>query len=211
MIKKLLSLAIAAFQLYSADLPLRTRDQPYRLQSSDQLLLSFRYTPEYDETLTIQPDGNVSIKLIGSVKVSGLTLDEARNRITESLKTRLNDPEVTLTLQDFVKPSYVVVGHVTSPGKYELHGTVTAIEGIATAGGFKDDAKHSQVILVRRIGEDMARTQVLDLKKLMDPKHPALEEDVTLQPGDLLLIPKNRISKVADYVHWINVGSYFPL
>jgi len=156
--KTLLLIAVTAFQLYSADPVLRTRDEPYRLQPGDQLLLSYRYTPEYDESMTVQPDGNVSIKLIGSVKLSGLTTDEARSRITDALKTRLNQPDITLTLQDFVKPSYVVMGQVTSPGKYEIHGTVTAIDGIAIAGGFKDSAKHSQVILFRRVSNDLART-----------------------------------------------------
>jgi hypothetical protein len=45
----------------------------------------------------------------------------------------------------------------------------------------------------------------------MDPKHPELEEDVTLEPGDLLVVPKNRVSKIADYVHWVSVGTYIPL
>ena len=159
----------------------------------------------------MQPDGFVSLKLVGAVKVSGLSLGQARARILEQLKTRLNDPEITLTLTDFVKPSYVVVGQVASPGKYEMHGSVSAITAIATAGGFKDNAKHSQVILFRRTGGDMAKTRILDLKKLMDPKHPKLEEDVALEPGDLLVVPKNRVSKIADYVHWVSVGSYFPL
>jgi polysaccharide export outer membrane protein len=190
---------------------LRTREEPYRIQPSDQLQLSYRYIPEYDEALSVQPDGFVSLKLVGAVKISGLSLEEARTRILTLLKTRLNDPEITLTLTDFVKPSYVVVGQVTSPGKYEMHGAVSAISAIAIAGGFKDNAKHSQVILFRRAGDDIAKTRILNLKKLMDPSHPNLEENVALEPGDLLVIPKNRVSKIADYVHWINVGSYFPL
>jgi polysaccharide biosynthesis/export protein len=211
MIKRILLPLLIACQCLLAGAQLRTREEPYRIQISDQLQLSYRYTPEYDEALTVQPDGFVSIELVGAVKIAGLSLDEARARILEQLKTRLNDPEITLTLTDFVKPSYVVVGQVTSPGKYEMHGSVSAISAIAIAGGFKDNAKHSQVILFRRTSSDMAKTRILDLKKLMDPKHPKLEEDVALQPGDLLVVPKNRVSKIADYIHWINVGGYFPL
>jgi polysaccharide biosynthesis/export protein len=214
--KKLLFVVLAALQLSAADAPtapttFRQRDQPYRLQPSDQLQISYRYTPEYDQTVTVQPDGNVSMRLIGPVKVGGLTLDEAMTRLTEASKTRLNDPEISLTLQDFVKPSYVVIGQVSAPGKYEIHGSLTAIDGIALAGGFKDNAKHSQVILYRRVSDDLARTRVLDLKKMMDPSHPDLAEDVQLQAGDLLVVPKNRVSKIADYVHWVSIGGYFPL
>jgi polysaccharide export outer membrane protein len=211
MTKRILLSLLIIWQCVFASAQLRTREEPYRIQPSDQLQLSYRYSPEYDEALTVQPDGFVSLKLVGAVKISGLSLDEARARILDQLKTRLNDPEVTLTLTDFVKPSYVVVGQVTSPGKYEMHGSVSAISAIAIAGGFKDNAKHSQVILFRRTSPDMAKTQILDLKKLMDPKHPKLEEDVALESGDLLVVPKNRVSKIADYVHWVNVGGYFPL
>jgi polysaccharide export outer membrane protein len=211
MTKRILLSLLIIWQCVFASAQLRTREEPYRIQPSDQLQLSYRYSPEYDEALTVQPDGFVSLKLVGAVKISGLSLDEARARILDQLKTRLNDPEITLTLTDFVKPSYVVVGQVTSPGKYEMHGSVSAISAIAIAGGFKDNAKHSQVILFRRTSPDMAKTQILDLKKLMDPKHPKLEEDVALESGDLLVVPKNRVSKIADYVHWVNVGGYFPL
>ena len=210
MIRKYLFLALIVCQFHVAGAQLKTRDQAYRIQPSDQILLSYRYTPEYDESLTVQPDGNTSIKLIGSVKIGGLTLEEAQARILEQLKTRLNDPEISLTLTDFVKPSYTVIGQVTAPGKFEMHGTITAIEAIAMAGGFKDSAKHSQVILFRETDTDMAKTRILNIKKLMDPKHPELEEDVILEPGDLLIIPKNRVSKIADYVHWVSVGSYIP-
>ena len=188
-----------------------TRDQPYHIQPSDQLQISYRYTPEYDEALTVEPDGAVSIRLIGSVKIGGLTLDQAHAAILSQLSTRLNDPDITLTLRDFVKPSYTVMGQVASPGKFEMHGTITAVDAIAMAGGFKDSAKHSQVILFHRIDSDIARTRILNIKKLMDPKHPELEEDVTLEPGDLLVVPKNKVSKVADYVHWVSIGGYFPL
>jgi polysaccharide biosynthesis/export protein len=209
--RKALFLTLLVCQLNAGWSQLQKRDQPYRIQPSDQLQISYRYTPEYDESVTVQPDGVVSLKLIGSVKIGGLTLDEAHARILEQLSTRLNDPDVSLTLSDFVKPSFTVVGQVTSPGKFEMHGPTTAIDAIAMAGGFKDSAKHSQVILFRRTDTDMARTRILNIKKLMDPNHPELDEDVRLEPGDLLVVPKNKVSKIADYVHWVSVGGYFPL
>lgn len=210
MIRRLLYFALLSSQLCVAQ-ALHSRDEPYKLQPSDQLQLAYRYSPEYDQSLIVQPDGMVTIDLIGAVKVGGLTVEDAKAHILDQLRTRLNDPEITLTLTDFVRPSYTVVGQVGAPGKFEMHGKVTAIDAIAMAGGLKDSAKHSQVILFRRADGDMASTHILDMKKLMNPKHPHLEEDVVLVPGDLLVIPKNRVSKIADYVHWISVGSYVPL
>jgi len=202
---------LLSFAVQAADLPAGFRDRRYHLQPSDSINLAYRYTPEYNESLALQPDGFVTIKLIGDVKLEGLTLDEARTAILTELKKRLNDPEITITLQDFVRPTYTVAGQVGSPGRYEIHGRINAIEAIAIAGGFKNSAKHSQVILFRRISPEMAQTHVLDLKKLMNPAHPHLEESVDIEPGDLLVVPKSQISKIADYVHWVSVGSYIPL
>lgn len=208
--RRLLYILLISAQLCAAQ-ALHSRDEPYKLQPSDQLQLGYRYSPEYDQSLIVRPDGMVTINLVGPIKVGGLTVDDAKARILDQLRTRLNDPEITLTLTDFVRPSYTVVGQVSAPGKFEMHGQITAIDAIAMAGGLKDSAKHSQVILFRRVDGDMASTHILNMKKLMDAKHPHLEEDVVLMPGDLLVIPKNRVSKIADYVHWVSVGSYVPL
>ncbi len=85
---------------------------------------------------------------------------------------------------------------------------MTAVEAIAMAGGFKTpSAKHSQVILFRRVDSDTGETRTLDLKKIMNK--PMLEEDVALKPGDMLLVPQNRISKIERFIKWANVGVYW--
>jgi polysaccharide biosynthesis/export protein len=206
---KLTSIALFMFALWplrGADAPLAVRDQRYRIQPSDRLELNYRYTPEEDQTLVVQPDGFASLKLVGDVKIGGTTLDEARTRILDSLKARLNDPEITLTLVEYVRPMFTVVGQVASPGRYELHGSLNTIEAIAMAGGFKDNAKHSQVILFRRLDKEHNETRIVNFKELTNPAHPHIEESPIVQAGDLLIVPKNRASKVADYVHWINFG-----
>lgn len=208
----LLLLVGLAGHALAADVSLQSRDRPYRIQPSDRLQLQYRYTPEYNQSIEVQPDGVASVNLVGNVKVGGLSVEQAQAAILAELQTRLKDPEITLSLEEFVRPSYVVGGQVTNPGRYELHGQTTAVEAIAVAGGFKTGmAKHSQVILYRQIDQDKAETRLLDIKKLTDPAHPHLEESVFLQPGDLLLVPQNTVSKIAPYVHWINFGGYFPL
>ncbi|HEY6182499.1 MAG TPA: polysaccharide biosynthesis/export family protein [Terriglobales bacterium] len=211
--KHLFIMLLCCLSMFAADTPVLTsRDRPYRIQPSDRLELQYRYTPEYNQSIEVQPDGMASINLVGAVKIGGLTVDQAKATILARLQTRLNDPEITLSLQEFVRPAYVVGGEVTNPGRYELHGETTVVEAIAMAGGFKPGyAKHSQVILYRRIDSDTAQTKLLNIKKLTDPDHPHLEESLALQPGDLLLIPQNKVSKIAPFVHWVSLGAYVPL
>jgi polysaccharide biosynthesis/export protein len=128
--------------------------------------------------------------------------------ILEKASLRLKDPEITLVLKDFEKPYFVVGGEVGSPGKFEMRGSVSPEQAIAIAGGFKTaSAKHSQVILFRRVGPDLARTNLLDLKAAMSTS--ATEPLADLRPGDLLIVPQNRISKIERFVKWANVGLYW--
>src|SRR5580700_5158181 len=121
-------------------------DPRYCIQPSDVIEVHYRYTPEFDQTVTVQPDGFVSLQIVGDLKLQGLTLDQVKAAILAKANLRLKDPEITLVLKDFEKPYFVVGGEVANPGRFEMRGQVTAVQAIAMAGGFKTaSAKHSQV------------------------------------------------------------------
>lgn len=183
------------------------RDPRYRIQPTDVLEIHYRYTPEYDQAVTVQPDGFVNLQIVGDLKLQGLTLEQARAAILGKASRRLRDPEITLVLKDFEKPYFVVGGEVAAPGKFEMRGQVNAIQAIAMAGGFKNSARHSQVILFRRVGPDLAKTELLNLKAAMSPS--AREPLPDLHPGDLLVVPQNHISKIERFIKWGNLGLYW--
>jgi len=92
-----------------------------------------------------------------------------------------------------------------------MRSPVNALQAISMAGGFKSaSAKHSQVILYRKVGSEMARAELLDLKSALDPSS-ATEPLPNLKPGDMLLVPQNRLSKIERLVKLANIGAYFPL
>ena len=184
------------------------RNPRYILQASDVIEIHYRYSPEFDQTVTVQPDGFVSLQLAGDLKLRGLTVDEAKASILQKASERLKDPEITVVLREFEKPYFVVGGEVGNPGRFEMRGSITAMQAIAMAGGFKAaSAKHSQVILFRRVGPDLAKTEILNLKAAMSPS--ATEPLADLRSGDMLLVPQNQISKIERYVKWFSVGMYF--
>jgi len=183
-------------------------DPRYRIQPSDVLEIHYRYTPEYDQTVTVQPDGFVVLQIVGDLKLQGLTLEEVKAALLEKASQRLKDPEITIVLKDFVKPYFVVGGEVGTPGRYEMRGTVTALQAIAMAGGFKNSSKHSQVVLFRKVSPDLAKTQILDLKAAMTGS--ASEPNIDLRPGDMLIVPQNKISKIERIVKIANIGAYIP-
>ncbi len=186
------------------------RDPRYQIQATDVLEIHYRYTPEFDQTVTVQPDGFVTLQIVGDIKLQGLTLDQAKAHIRERASERLKDPEITVVLKEFDKPYFVVGGEVASPGRFEMRGSITAVQAIAMAGGFKNSAKHSQVILFRRVGPDLARTELLNLKAAMSPTGRAdSEPHLPLQPGDLLVVPQNKVSKIERFIKWGNLGLYW--
>jgi len=170
----------------------------YRLAKSDVVDVNFTFSPDYNQSLTVQPDGFVALKGAGSIFAEGLTLPRLQETISDAYKGILHQPEITLTLKDFDKPYFLASGEVAKPGKYELRGDVTVNEAIAIAGGFTQQARHSQVVLFRRISTDVAETHVLDLKKMLDAHD--LREDLHLRPGDFVFVPQSRISKIRKYV-----------
>src|SRR5229473_469783 len=89
--------------LYAADEKLHTRER-YRLHTGDSLLLEYRLSPELNQTAMIGPDGYVDLNVAGSVKVSGLTLQEAHDLIVQKASEHLNQPELNLELKDFQHP-----------------------------------------------------------------------------------------------------------
>jgi polysaccharide export outer membrane protein len=183
-----------------------TRNPRYELQPGDVLEVNYRYTPEFNQTVSIQPDGFVSLNLIGDVALAGITLTAAQAMLTEKSSSRLREPEISLVLKEFVKPHFFVAGEVAAPGRFELRGPVSALQAVAMAGGLKQSAKHSQAILYRRQSGETAEAHLVNLKHISTPA--GIREDVEIRSGDVLFIPQSRVSKVERFVKWGNWGIY---
>jgi polysaccharide export outer membrane protein len=135
-----------------------------------------------------------------------MTTPEVRDRLREVYGNTLHDPVITVELKEFEKPYFVATGEVMHPGKYDLRGFTTATQAVAMAGGFNDVAKHSQVLLFRRASNNWVEVKKLNLKKLLHAEN--LSEDVALQPGDMLVVPKSTIGKIKKYLPTQAVSLY---
>jgi polysaccharide biosynthesis/export protein len=178
----------------------------YRLRRSDVVEISFTVAPEFNQTLTVQPDGYVMLKDAGMVEVEGLNLEQFSEEVQKAYRGYLHDPQVAVTLKDFDRPSFIVGGEVGKPGKYELRSDTTVAEAVEIAGGLTSQSKHSQVVLFRRLNDDLVETRLLNLKKML--KQGRLKEDAHLQPGDLVFVPQNEISKIARFLTKPSVSMY---
>jgi polysaccharide export outer membrane protein len=170
----------------------------YRLSKSDVVDASFTFSPDFNQSLTVQPDGFITLKGAGTLFAEGLTLPQLQQAVAGAYGAFLHDPEITLTLKEFDKPYFLASGEVARPGKYELRGDVTVNEAIAMAGGLTQQARHTQVVLFRRVSDGLAETHLLDVKKMLDERD--LREDLHLRAGDFIYVPQSRISKLRKFV-----------
>src|SRR5256886_14305620 len=139
-------------------------EERYRLQPGDVLEVQFLYSPEFNQTVTVEPDGYITMEIGGDLKVAGFTVEQTKRAILRQASTRLQDPIATVILKEFQKPYFVVAGEVAQPGKIEMRERVTALQAIMLAGGMKESAKSSQVVVFRKINSDIAEVKLLNLK-----------------------------------------------
>jgi len=185
---------------------LQQRDQRYEIHAGDSFDISFELSPEFNQTgVVVQPDGFITLRGVGDIKVDGQTAPQ----LTQTLKTAyakiLHEPIITVTLKDFEKPYFIADGQIGRPGKYDLRGNVTLTQAIAIAGGFNDNAKHSQVLLFRRVSDQWLEAKIFNVKKM--EKSGKLSEDPFLHPGDMLFVPKNAFSKISRFISAPSIGT----
>ena len=200
-----LPLSIAAQVQRPPRLTTVTEDR-YRLQPGDVLEVQFRYSPEFNQTVTVQPDGYITLEIGGDLKVAGFTIEQTRATILRQARTRLQDPVATIVLKEFQRPYFVVAGEVNQPGKTEMRERVTAIQAIMLAGGMKETAKSSQVVVFRKINSDWAEVKLLNLKNIRRTSD--LENDLTLQAGDIVFVPRDKISKIERFMKLASVAAF---
>jgi polysaccharide export outer membrane protein len=145
----------------------------------------------------ITDKGEISLPLLGTVHVAGLTLDEMTTQLNTLYTDYYNQPQVVV---DFVKEAdqdgaspwgYVtIMGRVVRPGRIPIPPTrdLTISGAIQQAGGFSTSAKDTAIRITRRKGEGASETFDVNLEAAGTNGH--LEEDKTLQPGDVIFVPQ---------------------
>ena len=177
---------------------LKSRYPRYQVQAGDILQVDFSYTPDYNQVVTVQPDGYISLRDVGDTHVEGKTVPEMIQTLRDAYAKILNDPAISVVLKNFELPYFVVGGRVQRPGKYELRTDTTLTEGISMAGGFTDASKLSEVLLFRRGANNWVDVKKFNVKKMINSRDAA--EDVRLQPGDMIIVPQNILSKIKGFV-----------
>jgi len=95
----------------------RWTDGRYRITPGDVLELTFPFVPELNQTITVQPDGYVSLKELPDMRVQGRTVAQVKADLLEAYGAFVRDPVFTVTLKEFQAPYFVAGGDVNKPGR----------------------------------------------------------------------------------------------
>ena len=177
------------------NLPQQQIAKEYKFQVGDTFDVKFFENPELDQSVTVRPDGRISLPLVEELLVVGLTPAALDKIITEKYREKIKEPEVTIVLRQSTGQRVYVGGEVSKPGVLELTGRMTLLQSIFYAGGFKRSAKLDSVIVIRN-NNDTAELYRVDVDKILDKG----QNDFTLKSSDLVFVPKTFIAKTGDFV-----------
>jgi protein involved in polysaccharide export with SLBB domain len=183
---------------------LQHRNPRYKVTRDDVLTINFPLVPEMNQRVTIQPDGYITLQTVGGVYIQDMTVPEVIEAVKKAYAGVLHDPIIDVDLADFQRPYFMVHGQVGKPGQYDLRHDTTVSEAIAIAGGFLPTAK-TQVFVYHRINSGWMEVKKLKLKDLLNGKNP--NEDIAMQPGDVVFVPEKFIANFKKYVPY-TAGAY---
>lgn len=171
-------------------------EPPYRLYPGDELEVAVPSAPELSKTVTVQPDGRVTLPLIPPVMAADRTTLQVEAALSEAYAAHLVRPEVFITAK--AAPLKVFVGgEVGTPGIYDMAGDADALRAVIQAGGFKPTADRSKVVILRRGqgGRGMMRTADL----LAGLRNPA-SDLVPLRRFDVVYVPRSGVANAGLFV-----------
>ena len=185
----------------------------YRLGFGDIIEIKFFNNSEFNETITVRPDGRISLQKVGELLVLGRTPVEVDSVITKIYAEFVINPEVTVIVREFGGLQAFVLGEVEKPGGYPLTKNMTILQALAVAGGTKNSAKLNSVMVLRKDQTGGIAATKVNLKNLFKADHISefVKNNLEIHPQDIIYVPKTIISSATDFMKMVYSGFLPPL
>jgi len=163
--------------------------QEVRLRKGDTLKLEVPQRADLGRLIAVDERGEVTLPIVGAIKLEGLTLAEANAAILRSLQEIYPSVQsIGLTLAGESLQRFIYVqGQVAQPGKFELQGNPSAWDAIKEAGGATAAASLEAVRIIRMEGE-RSTTSIVNVRQALDSG--TLNSLPPLRPGDTVIVPE---------------------
>jgi protein involved in polysaccharide export with SLBB domain len=168
-------------------MPAQPAGENYVITPNDLISVKVFQEDDLESNLRVSRDGTVTFPLIGVVKIGGMSTQQAATAIRDRLAAEyLVNPQVTLTVVEYSKRRFTVLGNVQKPGSYELpdRDTFTLLEAIGVAGGYTRIGNPAKITL-KRIRDGRQEVKHLDAGEMARDKGDAA---FRIQPGDVITV-----------------------
>ena len=143
-------------------------------------------TPSAMNMYRVGANGNITMPVLGEIKVSGLTTDQVRVVIAERLKDYLKDAVVTVNLTNF---KVTVIGEVNRPVVIPVNGqTINVLEAVGASGDMTVFGIRKNVKVIRKLPDGKTEVAVLDFNKSNVMQSPYFQ----LRQNDIVYIQPNK-------------------
>lgn len=174
----------AAAATAASSSPAASVQLPYTIGSGDVLGISVWKEKDLSSTVTVRPDGNISLPLIGEVTVTQLTPIQVEDVLKQRLESLVVQPRITVTVVEIHSRMVYITGEIARPGAYPLNAPLTVLQLIAEAGGLTEFASRKKIQLVR--ADATQKHLSVNYKNLTKIKTAGTNPQ--LYPGDTLVV-----------------------
>mgnify|MGYP001828049689 CR=1 FL=1 len=163
------------------------RTGAYRVGAGDVLRISVWGNRQLSGPVSVRPDGQITLQLVGEIQAAGRTPSEIQQEVARRLVRYIEgEPNVTVTVAEVNSYRVYVVGRVNQPGEFTPDTPVTVLQALALARGLNEYADPNHIVVVRR---DDAGTRRIPFVYNAAVKCGRVEMDITLLTGDTVVVP----------------------
>ena len=160
----------------------------YRIGPSDVLSIRVRGHEDLNQTVTVRPDGKLSLPLVGDLPAAGMTPVDLQGSLESALGKFINviPGEVTVVVDSVRSYKVSVLGEVRTPGRFEFQIGVSVLDALAQAGGLTEFAASKDIVI---FGTYLGENQKLEYNYDRLVKATGTAAWVPVMPGDIILVP----------------------
>ncbi len=168
----------------------------YKIGVGDEVEVKLPYNAEFNDRVTVGPDGQFTLPLVGNVVAEGRTTQELTTELNSRFRGDLRDPRVQVAIRNYASARIFVGGQVNNPGVYYLPRRIGVTEAVFMANGSMDTARMTEVVIIRRNKDGKPMMRTVDVANFVAGS----EDDVPLHPFDIVFVPKSSIAELDQFM-----------
>ena len=165
----------------------KAHDDSYVIGNDDHLAISVWKEPDLTKNIPVRSDGKISLPLVGEIQAAGRTPLQLELEIANRLRNYITMPEVTVIVEQINSKKYNIMGMVGRPGTFSLTLSMTIMDAIAAAGGFRDFAKSKGVYILRQNPDGTQTRLNFNYKDFIKGKN--ISQNIKIEPQDTIIVP----------------------